>query len=258
MFYNARYYSPYLNRWLQPDVIVPDGDKASIIPLTVSYHELPLLAQLNAENAFTLAHGHWPQLSAAEKREAKINRGPLNPQALNRYSYVMGNPIKYDDPSGHGVTCNIDTTACVGTVVTNGSDFIIYVRGERVDMDTGEVEQVTVMLGPGHSSDEYGLLEVDEIILPGRGGQWVDGALSKHYSGSESVTVTNDTISKAFDGWFWERWGAITYKTWLDEAGLKYGADNSLVIPRQRASLWDVFWGGFHEYEAGDLIPGVP
>jgi RHS repeat-associated protein len=27
---------------------------------------------------------------------------PLNPQALNRYSYVINNPLKYTDPSGHG------------------------------------------------------------------------------------------------------------------------------------------------------------
>ena len=27
---------------------------------------------------------------------------PANPQSLNRYSYVVGNPLKYIDPSGHG------------------------------------------------------------------------------------------------------------------------------------------------------------
>jgi len=28
--------------------------------------------------------------------------GPANPQAYNRYSYVLNNPLKYIDPSGHG------------------------------------------------------------------------------------------------------------------------------------------------------------
>jgi hypothetical protein len=50
MYYNARFYSPYLNRWLQPDTIVPEAS---------------------------------------------------NPQDLNRYSYVRGNPLKYTDPTGH-------------------------------------------------------------------------------------------------------------------------------------------------------------
>ena len=27
--------------------------------------------------------------------------GVANPQALNRYSYVLGNPIRYNDPIGH-------------------------------------------------------------------------------------------------------------------------------------------------------------
>ncbi|MBA3947898.1 MAG: hypothetical protein H0X37_25515 [Herpetosiphonaceae bacterium] len=27
--------------------------------------------------------------------------GPVNPQALNRYSYGLNNPVKYTDPSGH-------------------------------------------------------------------------------------------------------------------------------------------------------------
>jgi len=30
-----------------------------------------------------------------------------NPQALNRYSYALNNPIRYTDPSGHGVDCGI-------------------------------------------------------------------------------------------------------------------------------------------------------
>jgi len=56
MDYKARFYSPYINRFIQPDSIIP---------------------------------------------------GSTNPQAFNRYSYVFGNPIKYKDPSGHGVDCGI-------------------------------------------------------------------------------------------------------------------------------------------------------
>ena len=33
--------------------------------------------------------------------------GYANPQNLNRYSYVRNNPLKYTDPTGHGVDCGI-------------------------------------------------------------------------------------------------------------------------------------------------------
>jgi RHS repeat-associated protein len=48
--YNARYYSPYLGRFISPDTIVPSF---------------------------------------------------LKPQSLNRYSYVLNNPLRYIDPTGH-------------------------------------------------------------------------------------------------------------------------------------------------------------
>ncbi len=59
MYYGARFYDGYLNRWIQPDTIVPD---------------------------------------------------PGNPQSLNRYSYVLNNPLRYTDSSGH---CGPLTPVCV-------------------------------------------------------------------------------------------------------------------------------------------------
>jgi RHS repeat-associated protein len=50
VFLRARYYDPYLNRFISPDTIIPDFE---------------------------------------------------NPQSLNRYSYVVNNPVRFVDPSGH-------------------------------------------------------------------------------------------------------------------------------------------------------------
>jgi RHS repeat-associated protein len=50
MDYKARFYSPYINRFLQPDSIIPN---------------------------------------------------PANPQSLNRFGYVLNNPIRFNDPTGH-------------------------------------------------------------------------------------------------------------------------------------------------------------
>jgi RHS repeat-associated protein len=56
MDYKARFYSPYLSRFIQPDTLIP---------------------------------------------------GAGDPQAWTRYSYVLNLPVKYNDPSGHGVDCGI-------------------------------------------------------------------------------------------------------------------------------------------------------
>ncbi len=63
MDYKARFYSPSLMRFHQPDSIIPD---------------------------------------------------PANPQAFNRFGYVLNNPIRYNDPTGH---CPNDVLfiACIAT-----------------------------------------------------------------------------------------------------------------------------------------------
>lgn len=59
--------SPYINRFIQPDSLIPD---------------------------------------------------PSNPQAWNRFSYVLDNPINYSDPSGHCYTgAVLDTIACIGLLL---------------------------------------------------------------------------------------------------------------------------------------------
>ncbi|PZS06133.1 MAG: hypothetical protein DLM69_00410 [Candidatus Chloroheliales bacterium] len=69
--------------------------------LTVDYHEPGIANAVAQENQFTYQHGFWFQLSKDDKKQAKTLWGPLNPQALNRYSYVLNNPLRYTDPTGH-------------------------------------------------------------------------------------------------------------------------------------------------------------
>ncbi|HNT78903.1 MAG TPA: RHS repeat-associated core domain-containing protein [Anaerolineae bacterium] len=79
-FYNARYYDPYLNRFLSPDTIVPD---------------------------------------------------PTNPQSLNRYSYVLNNPLGYTDPTGHR-ECG---EYCDPNEITGSNQFPLYTYGLELKDD---------------------------------------------------------------------------------------------------------------------------
>jgi RHS repeat-associated protein len=92
LYYNARYYDPNLGRFISADSIVPGAGS-----LTVSPND-------------SVAAGAWSQRSG----------GPANPQQLNRYSYVLNNPVNRIDPSGHINADGRDDKGMGGTTGTGG------------------------------------------------------------------------------------------------------------------------------------------
>lgn len=117
LFYNARYYDAAIARFTSADSIVPSSisgeggsadsigrdDTQALSPLTVDFHETQFIDSLGEELRFTQDKGFWFQLKDKDKEseQAKTLWGPKNTQALNRYSYVVNNPLRYNDPSGH-------------------------------------------------------------------------------------------------------------------------------------------------------------
>jgi RHS repeat-associated protein len=81
MDYKARFYSPYLNQFTQPDTIVSN---------------------------------------------------PNNPQTWNRYAYVLNNPIRYNDPTGHVCSDPEDPTpTCYGTGTTRVGNRMVRGNGAK-------------------------------------------------------------------------------------------------------------------------------
>jgi len=77
--YGARFYSTKLGRFLSPDPLV-GGSSPLIVNLALSSVQgLNMPAKLGSFAA---------------------SRAPQNPQSLDRYSYVLNNPLRYTDPTG--------------------------------------------------------------------------------------------------------------------------------------------------------------
>jgi hypothetical protein len=101
LYYHARYYDPLIAKFLSPDSIVPDATETVVgidsdvafAPLTVDFHEPEFVGTLSEEHAALQQDGFF-------EREQRAT-GPANPQALNRYAYVLNNPLRYMDPTGH-------------------------------------------------------------------------------------------------------------------------------------------------------------
>jgi RHS repeat-associated protein len=113
MYYRARYYDPTLGRFISADAIVPGAASGvgggvttlgydrntRLTPLTVNLGEFA--EQIGAENREVLQFGAFFQWDSETRQEHNVPMGPANPQALNRYAYCLGNPLRYVDPTGY-------------------------------------------------------------------------------------------------------------------------------------------------------------
>ena len=173
MYYKARYYHPTLGRFVSADTIVPGmangagggvatlgyDPQTRLTPLTVNLGEFA--QQINAENREILQFGWFFQWDARTRREHNVPRGPVNPQALNRYAYVLNNPLRYVDPTGHYLINNIDVDLTAAEV----QDLL----GE-IDWWLTRADAIETVLTAGEAvswlSEGIGLTEIAARISP--------------------------------------------------------------------------------------------
>jgi RHS repeat-associated protein len=116
-YFNARYYDPHINRWIQPDIIVAGSGALTI----------------NTADALSAQAFFGPTSSP-----------PLSPQDLNRFSYVGNNPVRHTDPSGHCFPlCTAAIGGGIGAVVGMGLYMANLVRTGD-DWHTGEAMAVAL------------------------------------------------------------------------------------------------------------------
>lgn len=100
-------YDPAISRFVSPDSIVPGaalgiGGSGGTVGawqnsiLTVDFHESAFVSTSNADNMIVLGSGF------AFQRETSASPPKYpNPQSLARFAYVLNNPLRYVDPTGH-------------------------------------------------------------------------------------------------------------------------------------------------------------
>ncbi|WP_255350263.1 RHS repeat-associated core domain-containing protein [Methanosarcina sp. 2.H.T.1A.6] len=86
---------------------------------------------------------------------------PYNPQALNRYSYALNNPVKYTDPSGHYVETAIDIAFLamdINDIRTGNADKWTYI---------GLATDVACAVVPGVTGGRLGVQALEETVTHG-------------------------------------------------------------------------------------------
>ncbi len=111
---------------------------------------------------------------------------PSDPQSLNRYSYALGNPVRYTDPSGH---CAIDDGECLAEAKNIGETFGAQVLDPYDEYWTLEtlrwlyqaLFQYQIYLGlPGvsHYFGNVGFCVDDAALGSGEYGLWENGTIT--------------------------------------------------------------------------------
>jgi RHS repeat-associated protein len=218
-FYNARYYDATLGRFVQADTIVPgaaDGagggaatlgysEQTRLTSLTVGFHEAQFLSVLNAENQELLQFGPVALWDSKVRQEHTVPMGPANPQALNRYSYCLGNPLRYTDPDGHFAFLIPLVTGLIGGVAGGAGSLIAQMaQGEGTlserweDVDWGNVGIAT---GVGFVAGALAPLIVTPLGAIALG---ADATVSQYaltqWSNDETITAEGTAINLAAGG----------------------------------------------------------
>ena len=119
---------------------------------------------------------------------------PGDPQALNRYAYVLNNPLRYNDPSGHCPWCiGAAIGAVVGAVVGAATAAV-----PQMIQNVRDGQPLTANIDPG----EVGKAAVAGAVAGAVGGAtfYVGTALVAAGTGATGISLGNMALSGAVSG----------------------------------------------------------
>ena len=119
---------------------------------------------------------------------------PGDPQSLNRYSYVGNNPVRYVDPSGHGI--------CIGTTceIMIRSDYKRVIFRKPVTSRSSALHQLTYTINQGYSDADERLTQVLKDTQSGVG---------VFFKGVGSIRGNSGLDFSLQDDWLYQKyWGA--------------------------------------------------
>jgi hypothetical protein len=186
-------------------------DGIALKPLTVSFSEPGFVAKLNSENQF----GPWFTLSDTEQQQLGSPMGPQNPQALNRYSYVLNNPMRWTDPTGHAPPspCMANQSCWYNKVYDGIQQAVGEVAADILNFGIGLGQTIMFRGGAARSFDWDHIMnnhseggKVANERLKGTNGQYdgifrnmnegqIKGAVKEAWANREKVQTQSDPVS---------------------------------------------------------------
>ncbi len=131
--------------------------------------------------------------------------GAGNPQALNRYAYAVGNPVRYNDPSGHFINIAFAAVgavsgAVIGAIVSAGPQMVQNVRDGQPLMANIDPEQVAIDAVIGAAAGAVGGLTFGIGLAAGGAVAGAIGVSSASGAAATAIGVGTIAISGAVAG----------------------------------------------------------